>query len=70
MMVSAPRGRSGSASGMVSVARLSGQTMGAIFVALTFGFVTHDPTLRCMELAAACAFLSALLSASRLRALR
>ncbi|MBB2155421.1 MFS transporter [Gluconacetobacter diazotrophicus] len=70
MMVSAPRGRSGSASGMVSVARLSGQTMGAIFVALTFGFVTHDPTLRCMELAAACAFLSALLSASRLRTLR
>ncbi|GBQ29532.1 MFS transporter [Gluconacetobacter azotocaptans] len=66
MMVSAPRGRSGSASGMVSVARLSGQTMGAMFVALTFGFVVHDPTLRCLELAAAFAYLSALLSAGRL----
>nr|WP_182953569.1 MFS transporter [Gluconacetobacter tumulisoli] len=66
MMVSAPHGRSGSASGMVSVARLSGQTMGAMFVALTFGFVVHDPTLRCLELAAVFAYLSALLSAGRL----
>ncbi|MBB2195951.1 MAG: MFS transporter [Gluconacetobacter sp.] len=66
MMVAAPRGRSGSASGMVSVARLWGQTMGAMFVALTFGFVRHDPTLRCLELAAACAYGAALISSSRL----
>jgi MFS transporter, DHA2 family, multidrug resistance protein len=66
MMVSAPLGRSGSASGMVSVARLSGQTMGAMFVAMTFGIVADNPTLRCLELAASCAYLSALLSSSRL----
>ncbi|WP_323990595.1 MFS transporter [Nguyenibacter sp. L1] len=66
MMVSAPPGRSGSASGMVSVARLAGQTMGAMFVALTFSIVDRDPNLKCLELAACTAGLSALLSVSRL----
>jgi DHA2 family multidrug resistance protein-like MFS transporter len=38
----APRNRSGAASGMLSTARLSGQTIGGVTVALIFGFTGGD----------------------------
>lgn len=41
IMNSAPRSRSGGASGMLGTARLTGQTLGAVMVALIFG-VTFD----------------------------
>ncbi|RQH08487.1 MFS transporter [Paraburkholderia dinghuensis] len=45
MLSSAPRERSGGASGMLSTARLSGQTLGAALVALIFGVAPeHGPT--------------------------
>jgi len=67
MMVAAPPGRAGSASGMVSVARLLGQTIGAMLVALTFAFVGTGATVRCLEFASACALLGAIVSATRLK---
>ncbi|MBL8673502.1 MAG: MFS transporter, partial [Rhodospirillales bacterium] len=39
MMSSVPRDRSGSAGGIMSTARLTGQTIGAAIVALVFGLV-------------------------------
>jgi len=66
MMVAAPAGRAGGASGMLSVARLLGQTLGATMVALTFAFVGAGATVRCLELASAFAFGGAMLSVSRL----
>ncbi len=65
MMISAPHGREGGASGLLSVARLGGQTLGALFVAAVFRFATHASSL-CLLLAACMAFLGASLSASRL----
>ncbi len=67
MLLSAPRSRAGGASGMVSMTRLLGQTVGAMAVALIFGFVPRGATLLCIQTAAGCALLAALLSASRLR---
>ena len=67
MLVTAPAARVGSASGMISVARLLGQTVGAMLVALTFGFVEHGATAVCLVLASAVAFAAAGLSATRLR---
>ena len=44
IIVSAPRSRTGGASGMQATARLLGQTTGAALVALVFGlFATHGP---------------------------
>jgi MFS transporter, DHA2 family, multidrug resistance protein len=46
MLASAPRERSGGASGMLGTARLTGQTMGAALVALIFGVTPkHGPTI-------------------------
>ncbi|SAL12755.1 sugar transport, integral membrane protein [Caballeronia sordidicola] len=46
MLSSAPRNRSGGASGMLGTARLSGQTLGAALVALIFGVAPlHGPTI-------------------------
>ncbi|TAM06852.1 MAG: MFS transporter [Paraburkholderia sp.] len=46
MLSSAPRERSGGASGMLGTARLTGQTLGAALVALIFGIAPqHGPTL-------------------------
>ncbi len=67
MLIAAPASRTGSASGMISVARLLGQTVGAMLVALTFGLVGAGATRTCLALAAATAFLAAGLSATRLR---
>jgi DHA2 family multidrug resistance protein-like MFS transporter len=40
----APRHRSGAASGMLSTARLTGQTIGGVMVALLFAFTHGDVT--------------------------
>jgi len=46
MLSSAPRERSGGAGGMLSTARLTGQTLGAALVALIFGLAPgHGPTI-------------------------
>jgi DHA2 family multidrug resistance protein-like MFS transporter len=45
-MASAPRERSGGASGVVATARLLGQALGAALVALSFGIAgKHGPAL-------------------------
>ncbi|GBQ16153.1 transporter [Swaminathania salitolerans LMG 21291] len=65
MMLSAPTGREGSASGLVSVARLGGQTLGALLVASVFRFSTHASVL-CLFCAMCVAWLGATLSVARL----
>ncbi len=48
LMSAAPPGRSGGASGMVGLARLTGQTLGAALVALCLGWpACRAPTGRC-----------------------
>lgn len=64
MMIAAPRGREGGASGLVSVARLGGQTMGALLVAAVFVFSRHASSL-CLLCAACTAAGGATLSVSR-----
>ena len=64
IMVTAPPGREGGASGMLSVARLSGQTTGALLVAGLFTLFPH-PAFICLGAAAAVAFFGAALSAGR-----
>jgi MFS transporter, DHA2 family, multidrug resistance protein len=44
ILTSAPRERSGGAGGMLSTARLLGQSMGAALVAALFGLAQHNPT--------------------------
>ncbi|MGI4748767.1 MAG: MFS transporter [Janthinobacterium lividum] len=66
MLLSAPRSRSGGASGMLSTARLLGQTSGAAFVAMIF-LLTHDRgSTACLEVAAGFALVAAIISLSRL----
>lgn len=66
MLLSAPRSRSGGASGMLSTARLLGQTGGAAFVAMIF-LLTHDGgSMACLKVAAAFALVAAIISLSRL----
>ncbi len=66
ILTGAPLSRSGSASGMVSAARLSGQTLGAMLVAVCFGLVWGAAAPRgCMALGSVTALLAVLLSASR-----
>jgi DHA2 family multidrug resistance protein-like MFS transporter len=67
MIISAPAGRTGSASGMVSVARLLGQTVGGMLVALTLGLVTHGATSACLIFASLSACLAASFSGTRKR---
>jgi len=64
MMLAAPRGREGSASGLVSVARLGGQTLGALLVASVFRFSTHASTL-CLLCAMLIAWVGAAMSLAR-----
>ncbi len=66
ILTSAPRHRSGGASGMVSVARLLGQTIGAMLVALVFEWVPHNSARHCLAFGALVALAAALLSAGRL----
>ncbi len=68
ILTGAPLHRSGSASGMVSAARLAGQTLGAMCVALCFGLIWGPSAPRgCMALGAAAALAAAGLSATRFR---
>ena len=52
-MASAPPHRAGGASGIVTVARLMGQTIGAALVALCFSFATAHATILALALGAA-----------------
>ena len=63
---SAPRERSGGASGMLGTARLLGQTVGAALVALMFSLVGGRATVWALGLAACIALLAAAVSSTRL----
>jgi len=67
MLVTAPRSRAGSASGMISVARLLGQTVGAMLVATIFALLATRANHFCLIAGSATAFLAALISVTRLR---
>ncbi|QHI95645.1 MFS transporter [Aristophania vespae] len=64
IMVTAPSGREGGASGMLSVSRLAGQTSGALMVAGLFTVFSH-PGFICLGAAAIVALIGAFLSAGR-----
>ncbi|GCE84344.1 MFS transporter [Komagataeibacter diospyri] len=66
MMITAPPGRSGGASGMVQIARQCGQATGAMCVAMVFGLIAHDAERSCLGFGSAVAFIGMLCSASRL----
>jgi DHA2 family multidrug resistance protein-like MFS transporter len=70
MLTAAPIIRTGGASGMISVARLLGQTVGGMLVALTLGLVHPAPTQTCLSLATTTAFLAATISVLRPRGVR
>jgi DHA2 family multidrug resistance protein-like MFS transporter len=66
LMTSAPAHRSGGASGVIAMARLTGQATGAALVALCFGvFHAQGPTLA-LALGAGFAGLAAAASSARL----
>jgi DHA2 family multidrug resistance protein-like MFS transporter len=65
LMASAPPERSGGASGMVAMVRLTGQTIGAALVALCFGLIGGGTTLA-LWLGAVFAALAAVASSARL----
>ena len=67
MMLEAPRHRAGSASGMVSMTRLLGQTIGAMAVALIFSFLPGNATRTCLTFACCASVSAALFSVARLR---
>lgn len=70
IVTSAPRHRSGAASGMLGTARLTGQTLGAVVVAAVFSIWTpHEgrgPVIA-LVLAAICAALAGICSSLRLK---
>jgi DHA2 family multidrug resistance protein-like MFS transporter len=66
MLSSAPRHRSGGASGMLGTARLTGQTLGAALVALIFGLEPHRGPLIALGVAAAFSAAAAVVSMLRL----
>jgi MFS transporter, DHA2 family, multidrug resistance protein len=67
LMSSAPRERSGGASGMLATARLLGQTTGAALVALMFGLYPRHGTELAIIVAACVATLAAAVSCLRVR---
>jgi len=67
IMSSAPRERSGGASGLQSMGRLLGQSMGAVAVALAFGFVHERAALVAASIGAMLALLAACSSTLRKR---
>jgi DHA2 family multidrug resistance protein-like MFS transporter len=72
ILTSAPAQRSGGASGMLGTARLTGQTLGAVLLAMIFGvFDPHDGRgpLIALWLAAACAAVAGICSALRIKRL-
>jgi DHA2 family multidrug resistance protein-like MFS transporter len=68
IMNSAPRERSGGASGMLGTARLAGQTLGAALVALIFGVTASSSVTIALTLAAGFAAVAAVVSSLRLLA--
>lgn len=66
LMSAAPSGRASSASGVIAIARLLGQTTGAALVALCFGLAGSAGTARALWLGAASAAIAALASFARL----
>lgn len=64
LMIAAPEGREGGASGLVSVSRLGGQTIGALCVAAIFHFTRHETTI-CLLAAAIVAYTASALSLGR-----
>lgn len=67
MLLGAPASRAGSASGMISVARLLGQTVGAMLVASVFALMEVRANRLCLLFASATAFTAAMVSFNRLR---
>jgi MFS transporter, DHA2 family, multidrug resistance protein len=67
LLSSAPRERSGGASGMLGTARLTGQTLGAALVALIFGIAPATGPTIALELAAAFSAVASGVSLMRLR---
>lgn len=65
IVLAAPHDRNASASGMIALARIMGQTCGATLVAMIMARVADRPTLLCLDYAAAVAWSAALLSLSR-----
>jgi DHA2 family multidrug resistance protein-like MFS transporter len=66
LMSAAPPERSGGASGMVAMARLNGQAIGAALVALCFGLAGALGPVRALQVGAALAAVAALASSARL----
>jgi MFS transporter, DHA2 family, multidrug resistance protein len=66
LMSSAPAGRSGSASGIVAAARLTGQTTGAALAALCFGIAGREGATVALVLGAAFAAVGCVMSCLRL----
>jgi MFS transporter, DHA2 family, multidrug resistance protein len=66
LMASAPAGRSGSASGIVATARLTGQTTGAALAALCFGLAGRDGATAALALGAGFAAVGSVMSFLRL----
>jgi DHA2 family multidrug resistance protein-like MFS transporter len=66
LISSAPRNRSGGASGMLGTARLTGQSIGAALVALMFNLFNDSGTQSALWLAAAFACIAAIISSLRL----
>ncbi len=67
MITAAPRARAGGAAGLLSMARLLGQTAGAALVALAFTLYPDTGTSRCLDLSVAITLAALLVSATRLR---
>jgi DHA2 family multidrug resistance protein-like MFS transporter len=65
MLSSAPRERSGGASGMLGTARLTGQTLGAALVALIFGVAPHNGPVLALYVAAGFSAVAAVVSTLR-----
>jgi MFS transporter, DHA2 family, multidrug resistance protein len=68
LMSSAPAGRSGSASGIVATARLTGQTTGAALAALCFGVAGRDGATVALALGSGFAAVGSVMSFLRLMA--
>jgi len=66
LMSSAPAGRSGSASGIVATARLTGQTMGAALAALCFSLAGREGATVALALGAGFAVLGSAMSFMRM----
>ncbi len=66
ILSSAPRERSGGASGMLGTARLTGQTLGAALVALIFGVVPQHGPIAALYVAAGFAAVASIVSSLRI----